>query len=72
MFLSADENRLFCVFEKKVIEIDMNTLITTDVYLTAHDEIIATYDNDSLIIINKHSGELRWCIKTLDTTIIYI
>ena len=46
MFLSNDENRLFCVFENKVIEIDIYTLLTTDtpvtadVYLAAPDEII--------------------------------
>jgi len=46
MFLSSDESHMFCVFEKKVIEIDIHALlttdssITTDVYLAAPDEII--------------------------------
>ena len=42
LFLSDDETRLFCVFEKKVVEIEwqVQPMRYTDVYLASTDEVI--------------------------------
>ncbi|MCL1883941.1 MAG: hypothetical protein FWF81_09360 [Defluviitaleaceae bacterium] len=52
LFTSTDEKYLFCVFEKKVVEIDLYTLDSTVVYLAKDNEVIqdAFFDADEGIV----------------------
>lgn len=52
LFTSNDESCLFCVFEKKIIEIDLYTLDSIIVYLAKDNEIIqdAFYDAEGDIV----------------------
>jgi len=60
LFTSTDEKRLFCVFEKKVIEIDLYTLDSSVVYLAKDNEVIqdafCDADEDTVGIIVEFIG----------------